>query len=152
MGGKRILGATLAPCVHLGGLLGFLRLAEDCGHQTFFLGAAVAPADLTKAAREYRPDIIAVSYRLSPDSARSALAELRGALRETGLDGVEMAFGGTPPAAAVAREIGLFAAVFSGEEEAGEVLAYLRGIPPEAGEARYPQTLVERIEARKPYP
>ena len=149
---KRILGAAVGQCVHVAGLLNFLRLARECGHATEFLGPAVPVPELIGAAREYHPDILAVGYRLTADSARALFAELRGALRESGLEGVELVFGGTPPVARAAEESGLFAAVFSGEEDLGEVLSYLRGVPPEDRAARHPGELRERIAARAPYP
>ena len=108
--------------------------------------------ELIGSAREYRPDVLAVGYRLTADSARALFAELRGALRESGLKGLELVFGGTPPVAKAAEESGLFAAVFSGKEDPGEVLSYLRGVPPEDRAARYPGELRERIAARVPYP
>ncbi|MGE5549810.1 MAG: cobalamin B12-binding domain-containing protein [Bacteroidota bacterium] len=152
MPGKRILGAALAPCVHVTGLLNFLRLARECGHETEFLGAAVSVPEIVRAAQEYAPDMLAVGYRLTPAPARAILAELRDALCEAGLAGLEMAFGGTPPVAAIARESGLFAAVFSGEEDPSEVVAFLRGARGETPAAIHPQTLLERIESRAPYP
>ena len=152
MSAKRILGAALAPCVHVAGLLNFLRLAGECGHETEFLGAAVSVPDLVGAVREYRPDLLAVGYRLTPASVRPILAELRQALIEAGLDGIELVFGGTPPVAAEARASGLFAEVFSGEEDPRAILAYLRGLPRDSSDASHPQTLVERIAANAPYP
>ncbi|MGE5528175.1 MAG: cobalamin B12-binding domain-containing protein [Patescibacteria group bacterium] len=150
--GRRILGAAVGQCVHVAGLLNFLRLAGECGHETEFLGPAVSVAELIGAAREYRPDVLAVGYRLTADAARALFAELSQALRESGLEGVELVFGGTPPVARIARESGLFAAVFSGEEDPREVLAYLRGLPPEDRAALYPGDLLGRLEAAAPYP
>ena len=138
--------------MHVAGVLNFLRLARECGHETEFLGAAVSIPDLVGAAHEYRPDVMALGYRLTPESARAVFAELRQALQKAGLASVEMVFGGTPPVAEVARGSGLFAVSFSGEEDPGEILAYLRGVPAGAQAARYPQNLVERIDARAPFP
>lgn len=152
MTGKRILGATIGCCVHVAGLHNFLRLAGECGHRTEFLGTAVPIPDLIGAAREYRPDILAVSYRLTADSARTLFAELRSALAEAGLDGLELVCGGTPPVAEAARETGIFAAVFSGEESPEDVLAYLRGVPAAARAERYPGDLLGRIALNAPYP
>ncbi|MGQ9780161.1 MAG: cobalamin B12-binding domain-containing protein [Bacillota bacterium] len=153
MSGRKILGAAIGQCVHVAGLHNFLRLAEECGHQTQFLGAAVSVAELVAAIRAHRPDTVAVSYRLSPASARELFAALRQALAEAGLNQVELVFGGTPPVAAVARESGLFAAVFSGEEDPAEIAAYLRGHLRRSETTRpAAENLVERIEASAPYP
>ena len=33
---KRIIGASIGHCVHVAGVLNFLRLAEACGYQCTF--------------------------------------------------------------------------------------------------------------------
>ena len=33
---KKILGAAIGSCVHVAGVIAFLRLAEDVGHATEF--------------------------------------------------------------------------------------------------------------------
>ena len=43
---KKILGAAVGSCVHVAGVISFLRLAEDLGHTTDFLGPAVGIADI----------------------------------------------------------------------------------------------------------
>lgn len=149
---KRILGATIGQCIHVAGVLNFLRVARECGHETGFLGAAVPVAELVKAAREQRPDVLAVGYRLTAEVVRGLLDEFRAALDAAGIVGMELVFGGTPPVAEVARQTGLFAAVFGGDEEPDEVISYLRGIPLDSAETRHPGTLVERISVRAPMP
>ncbi|MCC7353213.1 MAG: methionine synthase, partial [Anaerolineae bacterium] len=59
-----------------------------------------------------------------------------------------------PPVAERARRLGFFERVFDGSEPAEEVLAYLKGGPDgqTAGELAYPQTLVERIRWKSPFP
>lgn len=49
---KKIVGATLGHCVHVAGILNFLRLAEACGYQTTFLGIGCREQDLIGALRE----------------------------------------------------------------------------------------------------
>ncbi len=65
---------------------------------------------------------------------------------------IRFAFGGTPPVAERARKLGFFDAVFDGSEAPEDVLAYLRGKPRPAAEVDFPQTLVERIAWKAPYP
>lgn len=149
---KRILGATIGQCIHVAGILNFLRLAGECGHETQFLGAAVPVVELVAAAQNCKPDVLAVSYRLTPGVARALFTELAAALGLAGIKGMELVFGGTPPVAAAARDSGLFQAVFSGEEEPEAVLAYLKGIPMDVPTARHPGTLLERITVRAPLP
>lgn len=150
--GKRILGAAIGQCVHVAGILNFLGLARECGHETEFLGAAVSIDELIGAVREYAPDLLAVSYRLSPVTAAELFEELRQALKVNGLEHLKVVFGGTPPVVDLALKSGLFEAAFSGEESVQDVVAYLRGVPADAETIKHPGTLIERIAARSPYP
>ncbi|NLY89819.1 MAG: cobalamin B12-binding domain-containing protein [Firmicutes bacterium] len=152
---KKIVGATLGHCVHVAGVLNFLRLAEACGYQTTFLGVGCSDQELIGALREENPEYLAVSYRLTPEVARKLFASLKNSLQEAGLLHKKLLFGGTPPVAAEARKSGLFTGVFSGEEEEAEIVAFLKGQT--AGELgakkREPgKTLLERIQEKAPYP
>ena len=158
---ETILGGALGECVHVAGVLNFLRLAENEGYRTVFTGPATPVADFVAAIGRERPDIVAVSYRLTPENAHSLLMELGEACSNEGLIGaasstgkrVRFIFGGTPPVAAIARETGLFEAVFSGEEPPESVSAYLRGQPWETMEPDdYPSELIPRIRWKAPYP
>ena len=149
---KKILGVVMGNCVHVAGVMTFLRLAEEVGHSTHFLGPATPIPDIISASLEWRPDVLAVSYRLTPEVAESLFTELKGALREAGLSSVELICGGTPPVAEVASKTGMFSRIFSGEDGPAEVLAYLRGESSEQEFSTPPQKLMERITARQPYP
>ena len=149
----KILGGSLGECVHVAGILNFLRLAEQQGYHTEFTGPATAIAELIDAAQEVDPDIIAVSYRLTPGNAALLLQDFKDACEEAGLLDKRFIFGGTPPVAVEARKLGLFEAVFSGEEPPEAVIAYLKGTPWEAmGEADYPARAVDRITWKAPFP
>jgi len=148
-----VLGGALGECVHVAGILNFLRLAESQGYRTEFTGPATSIADFVDAAREVDPDIIAVSYRLTPENAALLLQDFRAALREAGLDGKRLVFGGTPPVAAEARDTGMFEAVFSGEEPTEAIIAYLKGIPfDRTTAADYPDETIPRLAWKSPYP
>jgi methylmalonyl-CoA mutase cobalamin-binding subunit len=148
-----ILGAALGQCVHIAGLDHFLRLAESEGFIARSLGPAVPVSALIDEIAGWRPDVIALSYRLRPQG----LAELLRTLRES-LDKDDLRrsrrfwFGGTPPNAEVARESGLFDRVFDGSEEPDQVLAFLRGETEKTMESDYGGSLVERIRNSFPYP
>jgi hypothetical protein len=61
--------------------------------------------------------------------------------------GERFVFGGTPPVVEEARKVGLFEALFSGEEPMEAVIAYLRGKPLETmGSEDYPAETVDRIK------
>jgi len=148
----RVLGASLGACVHVAGIRNFLDLCDREGCRTTFLGPAVGPKALAEAAAANRPDIVAVSYRLSPEGAENLFRELKDEIERAGLTGVRFVFGGTPPAAAAAERSGLFERVFSGREPVEDILAYIRGVPSETGGQDFPDDLVSRIRWKSPVP
>lgn len=150
---KKILGGSLGECVHVAGVLNFLRHAEEQGYETEFTGPATSISDFVAAAQEVDPDIIAVSYRLTPENAAILLVDFKNACQEAGLLDKRFIFGGTPPVAEEARKIGLFEAIFTGEEPLEAVIAYLKGTSLEAMKAEdYPTELLERINWKAPFP
>jgi methylmalonyl-CoA mutase cobalamin-binding subunit len=153
MAEKVVVAAALGECVHVAGVMNFLRLAEDAGWKTVFLGPAVPVEDVLRAAEQYGAALVGVSYRLTPETGERLLGEFAEGADELRARGVRFAFGGTPPVAERARAIGFFEQVFDGSEPVEEVLAYLRGKPLAGdGEAGYPHTTVERIAWKAPFP
>jgi len=149
---KKILGAALGTCVHVSGLHHFLKLAEAEGYETKSLGPAISPERLVKAIQEYHPDIVAVSYRLTPEVARGLFVELEQLIKKHNLLSLRYVFGGTPPVAQVARESGIFERAFSGAEPLDEVKSYLRAPAGIKKEKVFAQDLISRIEQKYPYP
>ena len=149
---ERIVGAALGACVHIAGIQGFLRMCEEEGHETIFLGPAVTARDLVEAVRKHRPDRVAVSYRLTPEVAGKLFGELRGLLTEEERRRLRLIFGGTPPVAAEAERSGLFERVFSGRETLEDIRAYIRGEKGRSETADYPGDLVGRISGSYPVP
>ncbi len=150
---KTVVAGALGECVHVAGVLNFLRLAEAAGWRTVFLGPAVSVEKLLEAARREKADLVGISYRLTPETGERLLAEFAEEADDLRAAGVRFALGGTPPVAERARAIGFFERVFDGSEPAEAVLAYLKG-QPHAGltEADFPQTTVERIAWKAPFP
>jgi methylmalonyl-CoA mutase cobalamin-binding subunit len=150
---KKVVACALGECVHVAGVMNFLRLAEQSGWQTVFLGPAVPVEKVLQAAKEEQADLVAVSYRLTPETGERLLGEFAEAADEMRSRGVRFAFGGTPPVAGRVSQLGFFEQVFDGSETSEDVLAYLRGEKLDAlSEASYPQTTVERIRWKAPYP
>jgi len=150
---KTVVAAALGECVHVAGVMNFLRLAEVAGWRTVFLGPAASPEQVLEAARSEQADLVGVSYRLTPETGERLLAEFAEAADDLREKGVRFAFGGTPPVAERARAIGFFEQVFDGSEPRESVLAYVRGeAGGAAGALRYPQTAVGRIAWKAPYP
>jgi hypothetical protein len=149
---KKIIGAALGSCVHVGGLHHFLELAKAEGYQTESLGPAVSVERLLESVEKQKPDLVAVSYRLTPEAAAALFKELKKGIVGRGIKSVRFVFGGTPPAAETARRSGLFEKVFSDRDALPEIIAYLRGEKEGGSETRYASDLLGRIKDSYPYP
>ena len=156
MAGKKpgtVIAGALGECVHVAGVLNFLRLAQAAGWRTVFLGPAVSVDQFVRAAAGEGADLVGVSYRLTPETGERLLGTFAEAADDLRAAGVRFAFGGTPPVAERARAIGFFERCFDGGEPVEAVLAYLKGhdhaVPMEAD---YPQTAVQRIHWKAPFP
>jgi hypothetical protein len=152
MSKKKILGAAIGSCVHVGGLHHFLKLAEAEGYETKSLGPAVPLGRFLKEIKLNKPDIAAISYRLTPEVAASLFSQLKMLVEQNNIKGVRFVFGGTPPAAREAEKSGLFEKSFSGEEPLKEIKYFLRGQAGPKDESIFGSTLVERIRQKYPYP
>lgn len=150
---RLILGACLGECVHVAGILSFLELAKEHGYQTEFLGAAVPVERIVEAIKERDPGMVAISYRLSPETGEVWLRRLAQAVESERLrEGRRFVFGGTDPVAAVAERLGFFDRVFGGRTKLEEVIAFLRGEEVEERKEYYASTLLGRIAQKYPYP
>jgi hypothetical protein len=158
---KTVVAGALGECVHVAGVLNFLRLAELAGWRVVFLGPAVSVEKVLEAVRREKADastelgeiLVGVSYRLTPETGERLLGVFAEEADELRAAGVRFAFGGTPPVAERARALGFFERVFDGSEPPEAVLAYLRGQSPvEPAEADFPQAAVERIAWKAPFP
>lgn len=151
---KVILAGALGEDVHVAGIFNFLMLAEQHGgYKTIFLGPAVSVKEFIGAIKETDPDLVGVSYRLQPEPGKHHLESLKNALMEAGLLNKRYAFGGTPPVAKIAKEIGIFERVFDGTEPIEEVITYVKGERlGKVGEEAYPDNLIDRINWKSPFP
>ena len=150
---KTVVAAALGECVHVAGVLNFLRLAETAGWRTVFLGPAVPVDKVLEAARREKADLVGVSYRLTPETGERLLGEFAEEADELRRAGVRFAFGGTPPVAARAQAIGFFERVFDGSEPVEMVLSYAKGqVHNLVVEEDFPQTAMERIAWKAPFP
>ena len=151
--GKTVVAAALGECVHVAGIISFLRLAEEAGWRTVFLGPSVSIEEIIAAAKREQAELVGVSYRLTPETGERLLGQFAESADELRNQGTRFAFGGTPPVAARAQAMGFFEQTFKGGEPAEVVLAYLKGqILSDLGEADFPQTAIERINWKSPYP
>jgi hypothetical protein len=150
---KTVVAAALGECVHVAGISNFLRLAEIAGWRTVFLGPAVPIDELLTVARREKADLVGVSYRLTPETGQRLLGEFAEAASDLHAAGVRFAFGGTPPVARFAAQLGFFEKVFDGSETPEQVLVWLKGQKEGAlKKTLFPQSTIERIHWKHPYP
>ena len=150
---KTVVAGALGECVHVAGIANFLRLAEQAGWRTVFLGPAVPIDALVEAAHREKADLVGVSYRLTPETGERLLGEFAEAADDLHSTGVRFAFGGTPPVAERARALNFFEACFDGSTTTDQVIAYLKGDESRGlGKTEFPQTTLERMRWKSPYP
>ena len=150
---KTVVACALGECVHVAGVVNFLRLAEQAGWRTVFLGPAVSIEKAIQSAIAEKADMLAVSYRLTPENGERLLAQFAEEADELKSQGVQIAFGGTPPVAERAEKLGFFNAIFNGEQPYEEVLAFLKGEKfLQRSEKDFPQSTIDRIRWKAPYP
>ncbi len=150
---KTVVAAALGECVHVAGVVNFLRLAESAGWRTVFLGPAVSVDEVIAVARREQADLVGVSYRLTPETGERLLADFAEHADELRSKGVRFFFAGTPPVAERALNIGFFDRVFDGSELTEDVVAALKGESTgNREEIDYPSTTLARIAWKAPYP
>ncbi len=150
---KIVVAGALEECVHVAGLMKFLRLAKMTGWKTVFLGPAVTSDEILETALREKAEMVCVSYRLTPETGENLLKEFAKKAADLRSKGVRFAFGGTPPIANRAKALGFFERVFEGGETEESILAYLKGIPDSSPiENDFPQSAIERIQRKTPYP
>ncbi len=148
---KKILGACIGSCVHVAGIINFLDLSKKFGYSGSFIGSAVDIEDLAESVKKEKPDIVAISYRLSPESFDPLMEELKEKVYKKNKT-IKFILGTTKPVAEKAKKFGIFDAIFTGEEKQEYVIGYLKNDFARLKDKRPPQKLIDRISFSKPYP
>lgn len=149
---KTIIGAAIGNCVHVGGLHHFLKLAEAEGFNTKSMGPAVSVNRIIEAVKNEKPDILALSYRLTPEVAGNLIEEIAHGIKDLGKIETRFIFGGPPPAAAIAKKTGFFEKTFDGSETIETIKAFLRGASDISAKEIFAHDLIGRISQKYPYP
>ncbi len=148
----KILGAAIGSCVHVAGVLRFLTLAEEEGHETVFLGFATPIDELITQVKKHDPDVIGVSYRLTAISAVKLFEDLKHAVAKNGLEKMRWILGCTAPIKPIAERIGLFETIFTGFSTDEDSRAFLRERSHMQPEEKNPQDLITRLTIKSPIP
>ncbi|MBN2043645.1 MAG: cobalamin-dependent protein [Anaerolineales bacterium] len=150
---KTVVAAAIGECVHVAGVVNFLRLADKVGWRTIFIGPATPIEQIIETAAAEQADLVGVSYRLTPENGERLIASFAEQADHLKNQGVKFAFGGPPPMAAKARKMGFFDACFDGSETTEGVIAFLKGQPTDTQSITdFPQKTIERIQWKSPMP
>lgn len=148
---RKIIAGTLGNCVHVAGTMNYLNLAEKENYSTEFIGIGKSVDELINIINEKKPDIVALSYRLTPEPLNAILEELKEKIESNNIKNITWLFGGTEPTAMVAEEYKIFDKIFYGKEDIDEVIAYLKD-KDYSNEESYPREIISRIKSKYPYP
>lgn len=148
---KKIIAGTLGNCVHVAGIMNYLNLAEKENYDTDFIGIGKSVDEIIMLIHQKKPNIVALSYRLTPEPLHKILEELRDKISKNNIRNITWLFGGTEPTGLVAKEYQIFDKIFDSTEDIDEVIAYLKG-KNYSGEESYPRELISRIKSKYPYP
>jgi methylmalonyl-CoA mutase cobalamin-binding subunit len=134
------------------GVLRFLTLAEEEGHETIFLGTAISIDELITKVKKHNPDVIGVSYRLTAISAVKLLEDLKNAVAESELEKKRWILGCTAPVKPIAEQTNLFEEIFTGLSTDEDSISFLRGRTHMPPEEKNPQDLLTRMTIKSPIP
>lgn len=148
---KLALGASIGNCVHVAGAIHFLDLAEREGYETLFLGPAVSVECLFQMIFRYRPSLVAIGYRLTPENVIPLLDAIKERIPEIHWK-ISWVFGGTKPVADCAKKYPFFDFISDGYDDIGDSLRFLRGEDGKAAEDAFGATFCQRLKKSYPYP
>ena len=148
-----VIGASLGNCVHVAGAVHFLNLAEDEGYETLFLGPAVSVETVLDSIEKFKPVIITLGYRLTPENGVTIVRELIEKSAALAHEPVWV-FGGTAPVAEKVRGLGFFDVIFDGTDDIDDSITFLRTgrLPDKGGAELFASDLISRLAQKHPYP
>ena len=145
----KLMGGPLGKDIHVAGIINFFDIAKGLGYETDYLGPANSVEDFIKNITRNKPDIVAISYRLSPETAEELLVQFKDAIKKAGLTDRKYIFGGTPATAEIAEQISIFEKIFRGGESKDDIKKYLTGNELKITR-KFPDNLVDRIKWKRP--
>lgn len=148
---KLILGCSIGNCVHIAGVSHFLQIAEQEGYETKLLGAAISIEELFENIQQYKPYIVGISYRLTPENVRPLLDKVKELSKQLDYQPI-WDFGGTKPVSEIAKEYEMFSYISDGTDDISDTIRFLRGQNSLDTETKYANNVIERIKANYPYP
>lgn len=149
---KIILGSSIGNCVHVAGIIHFLQIAENEGYDTVFLGPAVPINELFAKIKELKPDLVALSYRLTAENCEKLIKEIIDMSKIEECKNIKWCFGGTLPVAKAAMKFNFFDYISDGLDDVDDSIAFLKNIDKTFNENNHAQKIIDRINEKYPYP
>jgi hypothetical protein len=129
-----------------------MRLAQEQGYETIFLRPPNTVKGIIKAITKHNPGIIALSYRLTPETAVKIVNELIKSLPSEMIE-KKWIFGGTSPVCRVIKTLKFFEHYFNGDATEIDVLGFLGNHNKEIKvKETFPQNLNDRMFWMLPFP
>lgn len=91
---KKIIAGTLGNCVHVAGIMNYLSLADKENYATEFIGIGKSVDEILTLINEKKPNIVALSYRLTPEPLHKILRELKDKINKKEIREITWLFGG----------------------------------------------------------
>ncbi|MFX1499227.1 MAG: methionine synthase [Promethearchaeota archaeon] len=150
---KIILTACIGQCVHVAGTYNFINIATKLGYECIFLGPAVSISKLINEIQNYEPDIVGLSYRLTPSTVFPLLKNFFTNFEKLEKKPRRLFFAGTSKVINIAKKFNKFDEYFIGGESKHKIISILRRdkLNPKKT-AEIPMDLISRIKWKKPYP
>ncbi|MFX1572927.1 MAG: methionine synthase [Promethearchaeota archaeon] len=150
---KKILTACIGQCVHVAGAHNFMNIATQLGFECLFLGPATSNSVIIDKLKILKPDILGLSYRLTPSTLRPILQQFKEKYEKLKEQPQQLFFAGTPEVVKVAKEFSFFHQYFIGGESKYKIISILRKeLVPSEEKLKVPMNLIFRIKWKKPYP
>jgi len=149
---KVVLGSSIGNCVHVAGIIHFLQIAENEGYDTVFLGPAVPIDVIFTKIKELKPDLVALSYRLTAENCDKLIKEVVDTAKYDEYEHIKWCFGGTSPVAKVAMKFNFFDYISDGLDDVDDSIAFLKNIDKKSDEKNHAQNIIDRINEKYPYP
>ncbi|MHA1585203.1 MAG: cobalamin B12-binding domain-containing protein [Promethearchaeota archaeon] len=150
---RKIIGACLENCVHVAGILNFINICEEYNYKTIFLGPAVSIKKIIKAIQDFQPNIVGISYRLTPEIGINYLKNFIHQININNLQNRVYLLGCLPELGKKAKKLQFFKKIFYGGESVDEIYPILnQNNSKHTLKVTYPDNLLERIKLKTPYP
>jgi hypothetical protein len=150
---EKILMACIGQCVHVAGVHNFMNIATQLGYKCKFLGPATPIYKVIDEIQQYHPEIVGLSYRLTPSTVKPLLKNFFKNLEKIEDKPNKLYFAGTSEVINVVKEFNKFDEYFIGGESTFSIISILKDKKKDLKKKlEIPMDLLSRIEWKKPYP